>query len=639
MSLKSFKEVLDEAVSSQDIHIVSRLIKNYLTKRVGKEFFQYPGVETYIVGGKTYTGVRFFYGKTSSVRFNWLGKSISQAALESITVWKDKDNKFDVEFDHNVSLVKVLPYIVPILKNPHATEFDFVPVDESTEDIDISEMSMMNTAKAKQLIQQHTQEGESLETHKSQIAERIRRKIGARHVKILDHDSIRHESEFVLPSDEEMSEALRLQKSYDGGKGKTAKVYKDAEWNDHIVKYYRDGVHQKEADSHHYDDKEDAHSTAQKWVNEEITDEQVAAMSESCLNESEELAADIRKYLAKMGPGDKIGYREVKLALSRQHFKLFQVIVETNPHVFDTSGKSPVFIGNPNKIDYARAIQAAGGAHVKVTRSVTHEQPLDKTPEEDLEDQATKLSYKEKVSHLTGLVKLLKSGATNALFVAGEGGTGKTFTVEEELAKQGLKDGDGYFKNTGSTSTAALYETLYKYRKEIVLFDDCDAVFGDQDSRNILKSATDTKAKRKVAYNKKGSSYYDPAFQAEPDDDSQLPKYFDFEGKIIFISNLPMKKLDPDGALRTRGFFVELSPSNEEMLEFMGEILGKIQLNDGLELSMKQRREVLDFVREGGGERANERISLRKLVRALNVRASFVDAPGDEWKTFVKNYS
>ncbi len=36
----------------------------------------------------------------------------------------------------------------------------------------------------------------------------------------------------------------------------------------------------------------------------------------------------------------------------------------------------------------------------------------------------------------------------------------------------------------------------------------------------------------------------------ESDYGDTLPRYFDFTGKIIFISNLPLDKLDPDGALR-----------------------------------------------------------------------------------------
>lgn len=63
-----------------------------------------------------------------------------------------------------------------------------------------------------------------------------------------------------------LNESRKLLKTYGEPSGKMAKVYKDSEWNDHIVKYYDKGVHQKEADSHHYEDKEDAHNTAKLYV-------------------------------------------------------------------------------------------------------------------------------------------------------------------------------------------------------------------------------------------------------------------------------------------------------------------------------------------------------------------------------------
>jgi hypothetical protein len=49
-------------------------------------------------------------------------------------------------------------------------------------------------------------------------------------------------------------------------RNKSVKVYRDSQWNDHIVKYYQDNKHLKEADSHHYEDRDDALSTARYWV-------------------------------------------------------------------------------------------------------------------------------------------------------------------------------------------------------------------------------------------------------------------------------------------------------------------------------------------------------------------------------------
>lgn len=50
----------------------------------------------------------------------------------------------------------------------------------------------------------------------------------------------------------------------------TAKIYRDSDWGEYRVKFYRAGQHQTGAD-YHTDDREDAHDTAHgqlaRWAN------------------------------------------------------------------------------------------------------------------------------------------------------------------------------------------------------------------------------------------------------------------------------------------------------------------------------------------------------------------------------------
>lgn len=261
---------------------------------------------------------------------------------------------------------------------------------------------------------------------------------------------------------------------------------------------------------------------------------------------------------------------------------------------------------------------------------------------------ANAIPYEEQLSDLTKLVKAVARGASNALFVGGAGGTGKTYKVEEALGELGLSDGAGYFKNTTSASASGMYKTLYDYRDSIILFDDCDAVFKDQESRNLLKAATDTKHNRKIAWMKNAFWIYkgNPAdleknademrddFGEDPmdDEDRKYPRFFTFSGRIIFISNLQLDQLDPDGALRTRGFVISINPTTDEMLNFMEKIIDTIKLEDGLSLDGETRRKVLDVVK--GGMNSDE-MNMRKLVRGMNMAAA--DIPG--WESLVSRYA
>lgn len=64
-----------------------------------------------------------------------------------------------------------------------------------------------------------------------------------------------------------LDESLILIKTHTSTDGKkVAKVYKDGDWNEFRTKHFVDGKHHTEADNH-TDDLEDAHGTAQHWIN------------------------------------------------------------------------------------------------------------------------------------------------------------------------------------------------------------------------------------------------------------------------------------------------------------------------------------------------------------------------------------
>jgi hypothetical protein len=256
------------------------------------------------------------------------------------------------------------------------------------------------------------------------------------------------------------------------------------------------------------------------------------------------------------------------------------------------------------------------------------------------EDQdIDRMNYEEQLQSLQTGMKLLMSNATNAMFVGGRGGTGKTQTVEDMLHQAGKSDGSGYFKITGSATPTGIYRILYTHRRDIVLFDDSDSALNDQEGRNLFKAAADTKKVRKISWMKGGKNFVDPDNYDEDSDDDTLPRSFEFVGKIIFISNLPLNKLDPDGALQTRGYVLNVDPTNEEIYDFMYKIATKIPLDVDYELNQQQREEVIDVLKSR--RIPEKKANLRSLVRALNTRAGIELQGGskDEWTKFVKLYA
>lgn len=317
--------------------------------------------------------------------------------------------------------------------------------------------------------------------------------------------------------------------------------------------------------------------------------------------------------------------------------KMFDAIKETNPHLLVGSGRSQKMqIGNGNLGKIADELFDSMFTRAKVTSGSKKEtyKSTDSKAEEMDNQGLERLSFEQQVEDMKEAVRLLFRNVTNAVFIGGRGGIGKTHNVEEALSEMGLSDGEGYFKNAGSVSAAGLYRTLFRNRKQLILFDDSDNVFADQEARNILKGATDTKPVRKIAWSKQSSDIV-PAdeFTDEQEDKGLFPSFFEFTGKIIFISNLDTDKLDPDGALRTRGILMTIDPTDEEVYDFMRKRVNDFDIAEGLTLTEDQRLEVVDVLESNPSKEPN----FRTLVRALNMRAGA--SSGYDWQRYVKYYA
>jgi hypothetical protein len=309
------------------------------------------------------------------------------------------------------------------------------------------------------------------------------------------------------------------------------------------------------------------------------------------------------------------------------------------PDAFSKSGIKVIVDKNQAaKFDAAKVLQTMfgeSGVEYEVKAGTPETYEVKGVEDEDVD----RMNYEEQLQSLKTGMKLLMSNATNAMFVGGRGGTGKTQTVEDMLHAAGKTDGEGYFKITGSATPVGIYRILFDHKKDIILFDDSDSALNDQEGRNLFKAAADTKKVRKISWMKGGKNFVDPDSYDEDADDDTLPRYFEFTGKIIFISNLPLNKLDPDGALQTRGYVLNVDPTNEEIYDFMYKIADKIPLEVNYTLSLEERREVIEVLRSR--KIAEKKANLRSLVRALNTRAGIELQNGtkEEWTKFVKLYA
>jgi len=238
-------------------------------------------------------------------------------------------------------------------------------------------------------------------------------------------------------------------------------------------------------------------------------------------------------------------------------------------------------------------------------------------PKEEKYDINTRFGFVEK------LVSMVASGVQPSAVITGSGGLGKTYTVTKTLQSSGYKDISdladfqvGSVINTrkcftfvkGYSTPKGLYRTLFENNKSIIVFDDCDAVLKDPVALNLLKGALDSYGKRIISWN------------ADMRDDD-LPRSFNFEGRVIFISNMSQDKIDQ--AIRSRSMMIDLSMTLDQKIDRMEHIA----LSDEFmpEYTKAQKQDALGLIRDIKDE-AKE-ISLRTLISVTKIRAS-----NDDWK-------
>jgi hypothetical protein len=186
--------------------------------------------------------------------------------------------------------------------------------------------------------------------------------------------------------------------------------------------------------------------------------------------------------------------------------------------------------------------------------------PLAKAPVETDEEVMTRIG--ERFDILDQMTKATIAGDVRAMIVVGPPGVGKSYGVEKQLEHSGLFDKLSgrkikYEVIKGAMTPIGLYCTLYKHsdKNNVLVFDDCDSVFQDDLSLNILKAALDSGKKRRIYWNS------DSAMLRR----EGVPDMFDFKGACIFItnlqfSNLKSKKLqDHLEALQSRCHFLDLT--------------------------------------------------------------------------------
>ena len=216
-------------------------------------------------------------------------------------------------------------------------------------------------------------------------------------------------------------------------------------------------------------------------------------------------------------------------------------------------------------------------------------------------------------NNLERLTKMVGRGIQPSLVVTGMAGMGKTHIVKETLTDMGLIESKDFVHFKGRATAAGLFVTLYENSDKIIILDDCDSVFRDDDAVNILKGALDSYDTRKISYitsKPLKDEYGDP-----------LPRHFEFTGRVIFISNISQSKLDE--AIRSRSFVADISMNTEQMFLRMEQLIGKMENK----IPMAAKKQALEIMKDLYTKYEGIDINLRSFIKAARICAMGFEDP------------
>ena len=249
-------------------------------------------------------------------------------------------------------------------------------------------------------------------------------------------------------------------------------------------------------------------------------------------------------------------------------------------------------------------------------------------------DEETIDRLRERFEMLEDMTKATKRGDVRAMIVSGPPGVGKSHGVEKVLGKHELiaQLGDRpakYEVVKGAMSAIGLYCKLYKHadKDNVLVFDDCDSVFSDELSLNILKAALDSKKNRKICWNT-------DSFKLR---NEGVPDSFNFAGSAIFITNIKFdnvkskKMRDHLEALESRCHYIDLTidTDREKMLRIKQ--ITKDGMLDEYALGEHVVDEIVDYM-ESNKTKLRE-LSLRTVLKIADLAKAFPT----KWEAMAEN--
>lgn len=206
-------------------------------------------------------------------------------------------------------------------------------------------------------------------------------------------------------------------------------------------------------------------------------------------------------------------------------------------------------------------------------------------------------------------------GKNRSLIISGPAGLGKSFGVMQimsDLEGKGYQTAhiSGYIRPTG------LYKTLYEFRdkKAVIVFDDADSIFSDEAALNLLKIACDMTKTRRLNWLTET--------KMEDEEGERMPRSFEFEGSIIFITNYDFDAMIQNGtklaphfeAMISRSHYLDLAmKTNLDYVVRIKQVVNECGMLTEQGFTKDQQQTIVNFIVEN--QNKLRELSLRMVLK------------------------
>lgn len=283
----------------------------------------------------------------------------------------------------------------------------------------------------------------------------------------------------------------------------------------------------------------------------------------------------------------------IRRLLQMNKFTDDQILQLVHKNFSGSKAKKSDINWNRNRLAKEMTEQQADLVHEEVELELEEEQEPD-TSETDEQISARIL---KRFNALDRMATSVIKGVVPSLIVSGPAGLGKSYGVEQALkAEKNANPDFKYDRISGSITAVGLYIALWNMREGgVVVIDDADSVFRDEETLNILKAALDSGKKRTISWRKQSNWL----------DEMGIDDQFDYEGRVIFLTNIDFERQVQSGkalavhfkALMDRSLYLHLAMRTaRDAVIRIRQIAPTMLKDDGLDA--KQAEELLAFVEE-----------------------------------------